>query len=113
MTDLPALVRQWVGEQIISAEQGDRILSRQAESDAHTPRGSLVAEALSYVGGILVLLATLIIASLYWPSLTVSTRSALTGGAAAVVLAAGFLLPSAMGAARPGSVRCCGPWQSR
>jgi hypothetical protein len=59
-----------------------------------------VAEALSYVGGILVLLATLIIASLYWPSLTVSTRSALTGGAAAVVLAAGFLLPSAMGAAR-------------
>jgi hypothetical protein len=100
MTDLHPLVEQWVAEGIISAEQGGRILERQNGAEARSLRGSLIAEALSYVGGILVLLATVIIAALYWPSLTLAARSGLTGGAAAIVLAAGFLLPSAMGAAR-------------
>lgn len=97
MTDLNTQVRNWVSSGIISPDQGEKILAQQPQPPA---RGSLVAEALSYVGGVLVLVAALIIASIYWPSMSLGARSALTGGAAALVLAAGVVLPATMGPAR-------------
>ena len=100
MTELRVLVGRWVAAGIISEAQGQRIL---ADDDSRpvlvaAPRGSLVAEALSYVGGMLVLLAVGIIATIYWPSLGAAARGGLAGTATAAVLAAGFLLPRGMGA---------------
>lgn len=101
MTELSSLVGQWVAGGLISEEQGRRILATQKSPVlVASPRGSLVAEALGYVGGVLVLLAAIIITTIYWPQLTLGARSGLTAAAAAIPLAAGFALPSRMGRPR-------------
>ncbi|WP_020524769.1 DUF2157 domain-containing protein [Catelliglobosispora koreensis] len=101
MSELSSLVGQWVSRGIISEQQGQQILAEHKQPlRVSISRGSLIAEALAYVGGILILLAAIIIASLYWPDLVLAAKSGLTGGSAAIVLIAGFLLPASMGAAR-------------
>ena len=101
MTELSSLVGQWVADGLISAEQGRQILATQKSPVlVAPPRGSLVAEALGYVGGVLVLLAAIIITTIYWPQLTLGARSGLTAATAAVLLAAGFALPAGLGRPR-------------
>lgn len=101
MTELGSLVERWVSAGLISQEQGRQILAEEKQPVlVATPRGSIIAEALAYVGGVLLLLAVIIIANIYWPSLTLPARSGLTGAAAVALLAAGFLLPQSMGRAR-------------
>lgn len=59
------------------------------------PSGSLVTEALGYVGGVLILIATLVIGGLYFDDLGRVGRLAVTLAAAAALLAGGFLVPVA------------------
>ncbi|WP_152363630.1 DUF2157 domain-containing protein [Microlunatus speluncae] len=57
-------------------------------------RGSIVAEALGYVGGVLVLIGAVTIAVNYWAEIGVGGRLAVLFGAAAVLLIAGAAVPA-------------------
>ncbi len=101
MTGLDTFVKHWVEEGVISPQQGEQIMSEETEPNQVTkPRGSLMAEALAYVGGMLVLLTVIIIATIYWPSPTLAGRTSIAGCAAIATLLAGALLPDSMGAAK-------------
>ncbi|MFD4324775.1 DUF2157 domain-containing protein [Nocardioides sp. NPDC058538] len=98
---LAPLLATWVADQLITREQADRILARrnvlvQAQPAAQEPpreRTSLIVEALGYLGGVIILVASILIASLYWDQVGTSARLAIVGGVAAVLLGAGFAVP--------------------
>jgi hypothetical protein len=98
---LSSLLPAWVAEQLITAEQADRILARgdrrvsavPARPEPHHPRSSLVIEALGYLGGVIMVVASFLIASMYWDEIGTTGRLSLVGAAAAVLLAAGFAIP--------------------
>jgi hypothetical protein len=95
--DLADRVRRWVGSGLISAEQADRILAAEelpAERPAAPSRASLVAEALGYVGAVLVLIGAVTVADRYWSQIGVSGRLGVTFGAAALLLATGAAVPA-------------------
>ncbi|MGO4340999.1 DUF2157 domain-containing protein [Pedococcus sp. 2YAF34] len=68
-----------------------------------TPSGSLVTEALGYVGGILILIAAMVIGGLYFDDLGRVGRLAVTLTATTALVVAGFLVPVA--ADRPATGR--------
>ena len=98
---LSSLVETWVADQLITAEQADRILVRGDVAVQAPPavpkrpheRASLVVEALGYLGGVIILVASVLIASLYWDEVGTTVRLAIVGGVAAVLLAAGLAVP--------------------
>ena len=98
---LTSLLETWVADQLITPEQADRILVRgdvlvQApppEQKRHHERSSLVIEALGYLGGVIILVASILIASLYWDQVTTTARLVILGSVAGVLLAAGFAVP--------------------
>lgn len=98
---LAPLLATWVADQLITREQADRILAQrnvlvQAQPAAQEPRSertSLLVEALGYLGGVIILVASILIASLYWDQVGTSARLAIVGGVAAVLLGAGFAVP--------------------
>lgn len=98
---LAPLLATWVADQLITREQADRILAQrnvlvQAQPAAQEPpreRTSLIVEALGYLGGVIILVASILIASLYWDQVGTSARLAIVGGVAAVLLGAGFAVP--------------------
>jgi len=98
---LTSLLETWVADQLITPEQADRILVRgdvlvqapPAERKRSHERSSLVIEALGYLGGVIILVASILIASLYWDQVTTTARLVILGGVAGVLLAAGFALP--------------------
>lgn len=98
---LAPLLETWVADQLITREQADRILARrnvlvQAQPAAQEPRReptSLVVEALGYLGGVIILVASMLIASLYWDQVGTTFRLVIVGGVAGVLLAAGFAVP--------------------
>ncbi|MFP5346001.1 MAG: DUF2157 domain-containing protein [Actinomycetes bacterium] len=102
------LLEPGVTEGLISAEQADRIrasehlagdvtgghaVPTQRAASARRSEISLVTEALGYVGGLLVVLAAVLIGAQVWQQLPLAGRLALTGGTGALVLA-GFAVPS-------------------
>jgi hypothetical protein len=95
---LRRLVDGWVAEGLISEAQGVRILEREGlaavpVSEAAPRRASsLAAEALAYLGGVVILVGALSLGAMYWDSLTVPVRLVLVGGAAALLYVAGVLL---------------------
>ncbi len=105
--DLEHRLADWVDRGLITAEQAAGIraaearLSREPAPRAdHEPRpGSLVGEALGYVGGVLVVVAAVLITSRYWPQLGIGARLGIAFGAAAVLLAAGGAAPAGQGGA--------------
>lgn len=98
---LTSLLETWVADQLISPEQADRILVRgdvavqapPAAQERPPERSSLVIEALGYLGGVIILVASILIASLYWDQVGTAARLVIVGGVAAVLLATGFAVP--------------------
>ncbi|MGZ6793673.1 MAG: hypothetical protein ACXVFV_12010, partial [Mycobacteriales bacterium] len=62
-------------------------------------RSSLVVEALAYVGGALVVIATLLLAGRYWGDLSTAARVALVGAGAVLLVVVGALVPAVPGTA--------------
>ena len=93
---------------IASAEGLDPAPFIQSESDQVGRRAggpSLVVEALGYLGGVIIVVAGMLLTGLYWDQAGTGVRLMLTGGAAAFLLLAGQLVPETRGAAgRLGSV---------
>lgn len=98
---LTSLLEEWVADQLITREQAARILARRdvlvqappAAQERQRERTSLLVEALGYLGGVIILVASILIASLYWDQVGTSARLAIVGGVAAVLLGAGFAVP--------------------
>ncbi|WP_007023164.1 DUF2157 domain-containing protein, partial [Saccharomonospora iraqiensis] len=95
--DLTARLDRWVAHGLLTREQADRILAAEragptgsGEETGRTP--SPVAEALGYVGGVLVLVAVGLVAGRYWSELGVAGRLSIAFGTAALLLAAGASL---------------------
>src|SRR5690349_347994 len=104
--EVTALLRRWVEGGLITAEQAGRIRAaegledpddRTAPDPTPTPTpapapgrgGSLVAEALGYVGGALVLVAAVLIAGTVWDALGPAGRLGLVLAATALLLGVG------------------------
>lgn len=97
------LVRRWAAAGLITDDQADRILAHETGAEPVRPapaRLPLVAEALGYLGGVLVLAAMVALTARYWTGLGLGGRLAVTAGASAVLFVAGALLPRESGAAR-------------
>jgi hypothetical protein len=98
---LTSLLETWVADHLITPEQADRILVRgdvvvqapPAVQERPHERSSLVIEAPGYLGGVIILVASILIASLYWDQVGTTARLVIVGGVAAVLLAAGFAIP--------------------
>lgn len=92
-------------DQLITPEQADRILVRgdvlvqdpPAAQERPHERSSLVIEALGYLGAAIILVASILIASLYWDQVSTPARLVIVGGVVAVLLAAGFGIPEGLG----------------
>ncbi|WP_460707620.1 DUF2157 domain-containing protein [Myceligenerans halotolerans] len=93
---------EWVDAGIITQEQADRVAAheraRAARADA-TPaaRRSLLVEALGYVGGVIILVAAILLATQFWEDFGVAGRVAVLGGAFVVLLVAGIAVPRQAG----------------
>jgi hypothetical protein len=92
------LLARWVERGLIRREQADRICAEegwqppQATSTTAAPasgRGSLIAEALGYLGGVLIVVAASLIASWYWADIPIWGRVALPVAAAMLLAGAG------------------------
>lgn len=108
---LDAQIRDWVTEGIITEAQAARIRdrarvpvteTREPATQRATGVGgaelrSYAVEALGYLGGLLVVIAAMLLANLYWGDLTVGARVAILGGAAVGLVAAGSLAPADRG----------------
>lgn len=103
MTDVPGglipamerTLKRWVDRGLISAEQAERILAEEQQpAERPAARASLVAEALGYVGGVLILIGAVSIAGRYWSDIGVGGRLGLTFGAAGLLLVTGAVIPA-------------------
>ena len=80
----PDAVAAWVAEGIITQEQADRIRAREGGPVRTGPTGRstlmpLVVEALGYLGGAIVVVATMLIAGRYWEDLSEAQAAAAMG----------------------------------
>lgn len=97
---LAADVASWVSDGIISEEQGRRILARTPAAPRSEPSGSpIVAEALGYLGGVVVVVGGLLIGARYWAEIGVPARLAVLAAVAVGLATAGNLVPSRLGEA--------------
>jgi hypothetical protein len=92
-------VSAWVAEGIITQAQADRIRARQGGTVLIGPSGRrtmmpVVVEALGYLGGAIVVVATVLIAGQYWEDLSDVGRLSILGAVAVVLLVGGALVPS-------------------
>lgn len=115
--DFADRIRRSVERGLITAEQADAIIADQtpsavptepaeptaptepaagetAPADRPPVRGSIVAEALGYVGGVLVLIGAVTIALNFWEQIGITGRLAVLFSAAAVLLIAGAAMPA-------------------
>jgi hypothetical protein len=98
--DLAGLLDRWVASGIISREQADRIREEGVQAPSrqdHT--GSLVTEAMGYLGGVIVVVGLGLVLGRFWPQLTGLARIGLTSAVAAILLTAGAVVPRRSGAA--------------
>lgn len=94
-SSLRSLVDEWLTRGIISPEQAERMLAgHPAERVAlHREKGpSAAVEAAGYLGGSLVVVATILIAAQYWSDLSTAVRIGTVGAAALALLVAGGLV---------------------
>lgn len=109
---LEAQVVDWVAEGIITEAQAARIRERsgqvrvpprQVERQQAPDRGaelrSYAVEALGNLGGLLVVIAATLLATIYWNDLETAARMSVFAGAAVGLLVAGRLTPAARGGA--------------
>jgi uncharacterized membrane protein YidH (DUF202 family) len=94
--DLSARLGGWVELGLISERQATRILAVERGEAVGSARGSasLVAEALGYVGGVLILVAAGTLAGRFWSDLGTGARLTATFAAAALLVGVGAALPT-------------------
>lgn len=92
-------LRRWTELGLITDEQAVRI--RAVEAGEPPPEGgpSVVTEALGYVGGALVVVASLLLARQLWQDLSDSGRLIVVGLASVLLLGAGLAVPAVRGTA--------------
>lgn len=94
-----ALVDEWVAEGILGPDQADRIKARSKDVELtvlpsrRLSKASLAIEALSYLGGAIIVVGTLSLVAQYWEELTTGLRLVIVGAACAGMLASGFAVP--------------------
>jgi hypothetical protein len=96
----PALhdrIGRWVAAGLIDAEQGARIEAaeaawRSAPARPMARRGSLVIEALGYLGGALAVIAGFLAVGQLWPDIPVGAEMAFAAAGAAALLGAGAVV---------------------
>jgi len=109
--DVSAAIERWLADAIITAEQATRMRADLPEpappTGAHggppaptprTSRAALVTEALGYLGGVIILVALSLVVGTVWDELSVGVRPTIVGVAALLLLVAGALIPSRLGA---------------
>jgi hypothetical protein len=99
-TRICELLDRWVAEQIITPEQatlmGETVGLHADAQPGRSHRGSLVEEALGYLGGAIVVASSMIIGARYWNEVGTAWRLALLGCAALGLVTAGARLPARM-----------------
>ncbi|HET6666344.1 MAG TPA: DUF2157 domain-containing protein [Intrasporangium sp.] len=107
MATLESILSRGVAEGIITSQQADGLRALTAGEAPPTPptpptrpaeQPSLVVEALGYLGGIIVLVGAILVASQFWPELGDGGQLAIVLGAAVALLVAGAAVPSSLGA---------------
>ena len=88
MKDLTSSLKDWVAAGLIDEDQAQAIKAHETEPSSGS-RVPLVAEALGYVGGLLALVAIIIILAESWEDLGTSAKLILVGVVAVVFLAVG------------------------
>lgn len=103
MIPLEEELSRWVELGLISDDQAVRIRAVETgepvPAAAPEPGPSLVGEALGYVGGALVVVASLLLVGRFWEDLGQGARLALVGSAAALLVGVGFAVPAVPGTA--------------
>ncbi|MBF4769572.1 DUF2157 domain-containing protein [Nocardioides agariphilus] len=112
---LATLVEGWLADGVISPEQArqmtaqgpplveppvaaHRVATRPpVEPPERHPASTLAVEALGYLGGVVVLVSSILIMNLYWQDLSDLTRALVLGGASLALLAAGLATPARLG----------------
>lgn len=111
---LEVQIQDWVTEGIISEAQATRIRDRArvptmqprepAPQQAHGVGGaelrSYAVEALGYLGGLLVVIAAMLLANRFWGDLETGARLGILAGVAVGLVVAGRLTPAESGTAR-------------
>lgn len=91
-------ISAWVAEGIITPAQAERIRAWEGAAPVseppHPSMMPLVIEALGYLGGAIVVVATMLIAGHYWKDLSDTARLLLLGGAAVLLLIGGAMVPA-------------------
>lgn len=108
-------VDYWVGRHLITADQAGRILATEADCPREVPSPSVpvgraqvenpVAEALGYVGGVLVFVGAVVIVAENYTALGRSGRLGLAAGVAVALGAAGELVGRWSGGSASGRLR--------
>jgi len=109
--DVSAAIERWLADAIITAEQATRMRADLPQplavppagslvpaSVSRTSRAALVTEALGYLGGVIILVALSLVVGTVWDELSVGVRPTIVGVAALLLLVAGALIPSRLGA---------------
>ena len=81
-------------------------MPRPREPDPVGP--SLAVEALGYLGGVIMAVASISLAALYWEDLSTAVRLLLVGAAAAALFVGGQLVTPRRARRLSASAPCCG-----
>lgn len=108
--DVSAAIERWLADAIITAEQATQMRAdlpeRAPQAGAHggpprplprTSRAALVAEALGYLGGVIILVAMGLVVGNLWEEMSVGVRLGLVGVVTVLLLVAGNLIPARLG----------------
>jgi Predicted membrane protein (DUF2157) len=103
--DVYALLERWVANGTVTTEQAARMrvdIADVAPTSAgvrEAVRGtSLVTEALGYLGGVIILVASGLVTSWFWADMSTLVRLGLAGGVAVLLLVAGAAVSRRHGA---------------
>jgi hypothetical protein len=111
--DMARLLDHWAEADIITDDQADRIRA-DAVGQANPPyqrwvrgdgrstssrAGSLVAEAMGYLGGVIVAVGLGLVVGRFWPDLSTTVRVGLTAVVASLLLVAGVAVTDRLSAA--------------
>jgi hypothetical protein len=109
--DLPALVDDWVATGVVTPEQGARMRADLGlpgpgpaprtvlpePSRTERRQASPAIEALGYLGSVLIVVASVLLAAEYWNDLPTPGHLLVVGAATVVLLLAGFAVPDHLG----------------
>lgn len=98
--DVPALLDQWVRADLLPPETAARILEAESGRGSRTPQrrgtpagASVGTEALTYLGGVLILAAAVLIGARFWDEVSLPGRAGMIALAAVLLLGAGAAVP--------------------